>query len=415
MGGVVSSVGDAISGAADVVGDVVSGAADVVGDIAGNLDLKEGAKAFLMSGGNPYAAAFAAAAPATGSKELQLASNLYTGYSGFTGGGGFGSTPTGGGIGGGFGMPTGFPTGGGGGDFGVMDIMKLGSTFIDPTQGPGELPKEEGGGNGGFWDWLGRNAGDLAKAAVNAYAGYASYKDQQRINDQLQQAYEQYQREKEQFRGKIRSGDLRGLPIDRSVPSKEQVISGYRPVQTYQGGGIVEQANRLAASPQFAQMIQNAFLQSQGIGAMPRMMMEKGGDVSYTDYGISGVIYKDEKGNPISKEEFLEKADEEEFFYGKGKKKKQLKDILENPEEVKKMLRNKKAEGGIMNLKGKEMDMRGGGFVPIGKKERADDVPARLSLNEFVMTADAVRGAGNGNIKEGARRMYQLMNNLEAK
>ena len=52
-----------------------------------------------------------------------------------------------------------------------------------------------------------------------------------------------------------------------------------------------------------------------------------------------------------------------------------------------------KKDGGIMNLGGKEMDLRGGGFVPIGKKERADDVPARLSKNEFVFTADAVRAS----------------------
>jgi hypothetical protein len=64
------------------------------------------------------------------------------------------------------------------------------------------------------------------------------------------------------------------------------------------------------------------------------------------------------------------------------------------------------ADGGLMNLGGKEMDLRGGGFVPIGKKERADDVPARLSKNEFVMTADAVRGAGGGDINKGAKRMY---------
>ena len=75
----------------------------------------------------------------------------------------------------------------------------------------------------------------------------------------------------------------------------------------------------------------------------------------------------------------------------------------------------KMKDGGIMDLGGKEMDLRGGGFVPIGKKERADDVPARLSKNEFVMTADAVRGAGGGNINEGARRMYETMNNLEAR
>jgi hypothetical protein len=77
--------------------------------------------------------------------------------------------------------------------------------------------------------------------------------------------------------------------------------------------------------------------------------------------------------------------------------------------------RDKKAEGGLMDLKGMEMDFRDeGGFVPIGKKERADDVPARLSKNEFVMTADAVRGAGDGDIDKGAEKMYNLMDKLEA-
>ena len=54
-----------------------------------------------------------------------------------------------------------------------------------------------------------------------------------------------------------------------------------------------------------------------------------------------------------------------------------------------------------------------GGFVPVGIKEKADDVPAMLSKNEFVFTADAVRGAGNGNIEKGAQRMYNTMKNLE--
>ena len=73
------------------------------------------------------------------------------------------------------------------------------------------------------------------------------------------------------------------------------------------------------------------------------------------------------------------------------------------------------AEGGMLDFGGKEMDLRGGGFVPIGKKEKADDVPARLSKNEFVMTADAVRAAGGGSVNKGAQRMYNLMNNLEAR
>ena len=78
-----------------------------------------------------------------------------------------------------------------------------------------------------------------------------------------------------------------------------------------------------------------------------------------------------------------------------------------------------KAEGGLMGLKmggmPMEMDYRQGGFIPVGSKERADDVPARLSKNEFVMTADAVRAAGGGSVNEGAKRMYETMNKLEAR
>ena len=75
-------------------------------------------------------------------------------------------------------------------------------------------------------------------------------------------------------------------------------------------------------------------------------------------------------------------------------------------------------KGGIMpllNLGGMEKDYRqDGGFVPIGRKEKADDVPARLSKNEYVFTADAVRAAGGGDIDQGAQRMYNVMKNLEA-
>jgi hypothetical protein len=85
-----------------------------------------------------------------------------------------------------------------------------------------------------------------------------------------------------------------------------------------------------------------------------------------------------------------------------------------------------KAMGGMMNMPmGEprqnaggitELDYRAkGGFVPVGIKEKADDVPAMLSKNEFVMTADAVRGAGNGSIEKGAQKMYDQMKQLEGK
>ena len=92
---------------------------------------------------------------------------------------------------------------------------------------------------------------------------------------------------------------------------------------------------------------------------------------------------------------------------------------MESPVRMKEKIKEKitveAKDGGLMDLGGKEMDLRGGGFVPIGKKERADDVPARLSKNEFVMTADAVRAAGGGSVNEGAKRMYKVMNDLEAR
>ena len=104
------------------------------------------------------------------------------------------------------------------------------------------------------------------------------------------------------------------------------------------------------------------------------------------------------------------------FYKGKAKDypgvSKAMKDAL-------KKRREKKAEGGLLGLKmggvPAELDYRGGGMIQVGSKEKADDVPARLSKNEFVMTADAVKGAGGGDPRRGAERMYQMMDQFEAK
>jgi hypothetical protein len=95
-----------------------------------------------------------------------------------------------------------------------------------------------------------------------------------------------------------------------------------------------------------------------------------------------------------------------------------------NPQAAMRMYKRPgKQEGGIMetevaeemiDLGGKEKDYREtGGFVDLGGEERADDVPARLSKNEFVFTADAVRNAGGGDIDKGSEVMQNLMDNLE--
>ena len=89
------------------------------------------------------------------------------------------------------------------------------------------------------------------------------------------------------------------------------------------------------------------------------------------------------------------------------------------------LMRNNYAEGSeepvakktmpLLDMDGQEMDLRAeGGFVPLGRMEKADDVPARLSKNEFVFTADAVRNAGEGDIDKGAEVMYNMMKNLES-
>jgi hypothetical protein len=62
-----------------------------------------------------------------------------------------------------------------------------------------------------------------------------------------------------------------------------------------------------------------------------------------------------------------------------------------------------------------ELDLREtGGFIPpVGVKEKADDIPAMLSNNEFVFTADAVRGMGGGDVEKGAQKLYDQMKMLE--
>jgi hypothetical protein len=69
----------------------------------------------------------------------------------------------------------------------------------------------------------------------------------------------------------------------------------------------------------------------------------------------------------------------------------------------------RRAYGGVMELDARET----GGFVPMGMKEKKDDVPAMLAKNEFVMTADSVRGIGNGDVNKGAKILQTVMKNAE--
>ena len=104
-----------------------------------------------------------------------------------------------------------------------------------------------------------------------------------------------------------------------------------------------------------------------------------------------------------------------------------IEEIRANPNKY--LARRFRAEGGstegkepvakkvmpLLDMDGQEKDYREtGGFVDMGRMEKADDVPARLSKNEFVFTADAVRNAGDGSVDKGAEVMYNMMKNLES-
>ena len=154
---------------------------------------------------------------------------------------------------------------------------------------------------------------------------------------------------------------------------------------------------------------------------VPMMRFNEGGvvDVAKAKKAIAKAKKnKKTKKDKDKKYNFFDLVDKKAEDKKDTKREKEL-DIKYNPQNYPPSMRGNYADGGLMGLKmgGRpmEMDYRQGGFIPVGSKEKADDVPARLSKNEFVMTADAVRAAGGGSVNKGAKRMYNLMNNLEAK
>jgi hypothetical protein len=235
-------------------------------------------------------------------------------------------------------------------------------------------------------------------------------------------------------------------------------------------GGMI--ANLIQRNPEMFRKVMNPpiltgssrrdFIDENNDGIDDRLQAANGGRIGYREgtprEGIvsltdedSGVVYRDPKtGELLTTTEFLRRAqeDEDKELYDDApsitlpKKKtfrertmeiavpkqinRELEDKFENY--LKKLVTGKKDGGRMGFMMGTEVPMRQnqggiteldyrktGGFVPVGVKERADDVPAMLSKNEFVFTADAVRGAGKGDINKGAKMMYAKMKALEAK
>jgi len=152
------------------------------------------------------------------------------------------------------------------------------------------------------------------------------------------------------------------------------------------------------------------FFKNRKLSAMGGRIGYGEGGLPVTDEDLENVVRDFNKQAELSGQPFMTLKELKKILGDKKGKKykvgKAMGGIMDMP--TGNMRRN---QAGVM-----ERDYRDkGGFVPVGVKEKADDVPAMLSKNEFVMTADAVRGAGNGNIKKGAQRMYDLMKRNEGK
>ena len=127
---------------------------------------------------------------------------------------------------------------------------------------------------------------------------------------------------------------------------------------------------------------------------------------AYDNGTFKDIIYSSSKGD-LLREEIIRKLN----FADGGRINKNMGGEFNMPPAGLSSLQTKPSD---VTPQGMELDLRGGGFIPIGKAEKADDVPARVSKNEFVFTADAVKAAGGGSVNEGAKRMYDTMKRLES-
>ena len=315
----------------------VSKIGDVVGDAVKDFDFKDAAQAFVMSGGNPYAAAFAGT-----SGDEKLGFNPFSFTSGGPGTGQpFSFAPQSGGF---PGTGGGFPGTGGGNDFGLSNLFSFAPDGGSPT---GET--SSGGGIFGNIDPRILEAG--VKIGTNVLQNKAQEKAQERQADEAYKAL------------------------------KNNSMSFSNAQKVFGGAAVATALAKLAYESQQRQL---------------------------EDFKKDREAF--EKRRDIKKAEYAEARRPAVTGAPTGPA-----DVVKRPGQ---------AMGGIMDVPLRtnpqgitEMDFRKtGGFVPpVGIKEKADDIPAMLSNNEFVFTADAVRAAGGGSVNKGAQKMYSLMKQLEGK
>ena len=183
----------------------------------------------------------------------------------------------------------------------------------------------------------------------------------------------------------------------------------------YQGGELVEQQTDLIEGPQGGEEFQETVVEGQEQPSREQLEALAieifNAPLEELDDEQLLVVYQEAmQGQPME-----ESVQEEDVQYAaQGGVMGEDEDDVLHQNKAMSMYRSRKQEGGLMDLQGQEKDYReNGGFVDLGGEERADDVPARLSKNEFVFTADAVRAAGGGDIDAGSEVMQNVMDNLE--
>ena len=303
---------------------------------------------------------------------------------------------------------------------------------------------------GSIWDWDTDNATELLKMAGSGIKGYLDYKDAKKRGELEEAAYDDYMKAAEEAGQEARAAvDLNLTPMTvTNIPTTKADITDYTAATGLKHGGISSLRKKYAEGMDEFEVEE----MDEEIITPEYLMKEEGVEIgpmaggNYTEEELEAYeqykydMNEQKPGFPIMEiDDFLR------FWYSTIKGKENIKmasspddfmteDEMQIPrEEIMAMIgaqqaaqggiiglrkggRVKRDNGGIMDLGGMEKDYRfNGGFVPIGEYERKDDVPARLSKNEFVFTADAVRAAGGGNINKGAKRMYETMKNLEAK
>jgi hypothetical protein len=409
FGSFFSGIGDAIGSVVGGIGDVVGDVVDVVGDVVGDIDLGDVATVAAFYFGGPQAAAFVNnATGGTGNKYLDMGLNLYAGGTGADGSFSFSN------LGG-----SSFQPGPGSqpnifGDFGKF------TDLINYLPGYGTTDEQRPGGQEPvfdpnksteiFSDRTAKILGDLLKTGTSLYAGKLAKDDQERINRIVEEENRRFREAQAAKRSQYGSPSTLGVPTQATT---EDVVRA--PVAM---GGIMEVDREKYG---FGSMLTNL------INTRPELFKEVSSqnNDSFVGMQFRDFIDRDKDGIDDRKQgrSFLTAADVVRrpaamggrMRYAMGNS---VRDgIMAAPQIAMQMEmpvgNPRRNQQGIAELDYRD---RGGFVPPIGIKEKADDIPAMLSNNEFVFTADAVGGAdpeGKRDRERGAKVMYSLMKRLE--